>query len=209
MNKVALSGEVRNETGTKGAAQLRRAKRVPCVLYGGGTTHHFSVEEAALNKIVFTAEVNSVELDLGGTKTLALVKDKQFHPVTDQVIHVDFVELNENAPARATLAVNLHGQPVGVRKGGKLKQSMRKLRVKGLPVHIPQHLDVDVSGLDVNQQIRVADLKFDGLTLMERPEDVVVAVRLVKKVEAAPVATAAPTAAAAPAKAEAKPAAKK
>lgn len=220
MNKIALTGTPRTNLGTKYAAQLRRTKQVPCVLYGGENTVHFSVDEAALNKAVFTAEMNGIEIDLNGTKMLALVQEKQFHPVTDRVIHVDFVELNENKETTALLSVRLKGQPIGVRKGGNLSQNMRKLRVKGLPAKFPSHLEVNIADLDLNKSIHVSDLKFDGLTLMVREDDVVVAVKMAKKQEeaAAPGATpaagaAAPAAAKAgdakPAAAAAKPAAKK
>jgi len=222
MNKIELTGTPRTSTGTKYAAQLRRAKQVPCVLYGGADTIHFSVDEAALGKVVFTAAMSGIELDIAGTKTLALVHQKQFHPTTDRVIHVDFVELNENKETQAFLSIRLTGQPIGVRKGGNLNQTMRKLRVKGLPTKFPTHLDVDIAELDINSSIHVSDLKFDGLILMERANDVVVSVKMAKKVEEAAAAaaaatpgTAAPAAAgaAAPAAAakkgaEAKPAAK-
>lgn len=215
MNKIALTGTPRTHTGTKYAAQLRRTKQVPCVLYGGESPVHFSVDEAALNKVVFTAEMSGIELDLAGKVTLALVHQKQFHPVTDRVIHVDFIELNEHQETQALLTVRLKGQPVGVRKGGSLNQAMRKLRVKGLPSKFPTHLDVDIADLDLNKSIQVSDLKFEGLTLLDRADDVVVSVKVAKKVEEA-AAAAAPTAAAAPAPAadakkaaEAKPAAKK
>jgi large subunit ribosomal protein L25 len=183
MNKVALSGMVRTDIGGKHAAQLRREKRVPCVLYGGDKPVHFSVDEAALSKLVFIPEVNGVELELDGNKTLAIIQEKQFHPVTDRVLHVDFFELRDDKPASTVLSVRLQGQPIGVRKGGKLKQSLRKVRVKGLPANIPQRLDLDVTGLDVNQSVRVSDIQFEGLTLLERPSDVVVSVKLSKKVE--------------------------
>lgn len=221
MNKIALTGTPRTNLGTKYAAQLRRTKQVPCVLYGGANTVHFSVDEAALNKAVFTAEMNGIEIDLNGTKMLALVQQKQFHPVTDRVIHVDFVELNENKETTAALSVRLKGQPIGVRKGGNLSHNMRKLRVKGLPAKFPSHLEVNIAELDINNSIHVSDLKFEGLTLMEREDDVVVAVKMAKKQEeavaapgAAPAAGAAAPAAAAKAgdakpAAAAKPAAKK
>jgi large subunit ribosomal protein L25 len=183
MNTVALSGTVRTTIGSKDAAHLRREKRVPCVLYGGENIVHFSVEESALNKLVFTPEVNGIELDLDGTKTMAMIHDKQFNPTTDRVEHVDFLELKEDQPTRVKLSIRLKGQPIGVRKGGKLNQSMRKLRVKGLPAHIPQHLDLDVTEMDINHTVRVKDLKFEGLTMMERADDVVVAVKQTKKVE--------------------------
>jgi len=207
MNTVSLSGSLREHTGTKYAAQLRREKRVPCVLYGGGRTIHFSVDEAALGKLVFTPEVNGIELDLDGTKTLAIVHEKQFHPLTDRVTHVDFMELKEDSETLALLSIRLTGQSTGVRKGGKLNQTKRKLRVKGLPAKIPSHLELDVTELDINDSVRVEDLKYEGLTVVERPGDVVVSVKTPKKVEAA---NAAETAAggATPAAAEAKPAAK-
>lgn len=219
MNTIALSGSARQQTGTKYAAQLRRSKRVPCVLYGGTGTVHFSVEESALRKVVFTPEANSIELDIDGSKTLAMIHQKQFHPVGDHVIHVDFMEMKADREARVLLSIRLNGQAPGVRKGGKLNQTMRKVLVKGLPARIPQHIDVDVSNMDLNQAIHIGDLKLDGLTVLGRPEDVVATLKMPKKVEevaATPAAAAATpgapaagaTAAAAPA-ADAKPAAKK
>ncbi len=183
MNKITLSGTVRNATGTKDAAQLRREKRVPCVLYGGEKPVHFSVDEAALRKVVFTPEVHTIELDLDGSQVLAMVQQKQFHPTTDQVLHMDFLQIQDGKEAKTTLSLRLKGQPIGVRKGGKLTQTMRKLRVKGLPSNIPPTLDLDIEELDVNQSLRISDLKFNGLTMLERPNDVVVAVKVVKKKE--------------------------
>lgn len=205
MNTIALSGTPRKATGTKDAAQLRREKRVPCVLYGGSTNVHFSAEESALRKIIITPEVNGVEIDIEGRKVLALVKDKQFQPVTDRIVHVDFLELDEKKETSARLSLRLKGQATGVRKGGTLSNPLRKLRVKGLPANIPTHLELEVTDLDLNQVIRVADLKFEGLTLLDRAQDVVVAVKMAKKKEEAAAPGAAPAAApAAGAKVEAK-----
>ena len=201
MNKVTLSGTVRNATGTKNAAQLRREKRVPCVLYGGDQPVHFSVEESALRPIVFTPEVNTIEIDLDGSTVQAMMHQKQFHPTTDRVVHLDFLQVQEGKAARATLSVRLRNQPIGVRKGGVMNQPMRKLRVKGLPSQIPPHLELNVEELEINQSIKVKDLKFEGLTIMERPEDVVVAVKMVKKKEEAAAPGAPAAGAAAPAKA--------
>lgn len=224
MKKVEITATKRTTEGTKGAANLRRAKRVPCVMYGGAETLHFSVEESALRKLVFTPEAYRIEIDIDGNKRTALLHDKQFHPVSDAIIHCDFVEMSENKEAKVSLAVKLIGQAPGVKKGGVLSQPLRKLRVRGLPSALPEHLDVDVNGLELNHSIHVSDLKFPGITIAERPTDVVASVRMAKKEEeAAPAASAttapaagaaAPAAAAAPAtdakKADAaKPAAKK
>lgn len=220
MKKVELAATKRDIHGTKGAATLRRAKRVPCVLYGGSSVEHFSVDEGALRKLVFTPESYRIELDFDGSKRMALIQDKQFHPVSDQVMHVDFVEMAEDKQARVSLAVKLKGQATGVKKGGILSQPLRKLRVKGLPAALPEHLEVDITDLDLNHSIHVSDLKFPGITIAEKPTDVVASVRMAKKEEAAAPAAAATTAApaaAAPAAAgadakkpeAAKPAAKK
>ena len=219
MNRIELSGNVRQQTGTKSAAQLRRAKRVPCVLYGGTGVTHFSVDEAALRKVVFTSEVNGIDLVIDGAKTLAMVYQKQFHPVTDAIIHCDFMEMSDAKEARVSLGLKLIGQAAGVKKGGILSQNMRKLRVKGLPSALPEHLELDINTLDIGKSIHVSDLNFPGITVVEKPTDVVVSVKMAKKEEeAAPAAAAATPAAgaAAPAaagdakKAEAaKPAAKK
>jgi large subunit ribosomal protein L25 len=223
MKKVELIATKRASEGTKGAVTLRRAKRVPCVMYGGSDTVHFSVEESALRKLVFTPEAYRIEINIDGEKRTALLHDKQFHPLTDAILHCDFVEMSENKEAKVSLAVKLKGQSAGVKKGGVLSQPLRKMRVRGLPSVLPEHLEVDVTELEINHSIHVSDLNFPGITIAERPTDVVASVKMAKKEEeaptaaagaAAPAAGAAAPAAAAPAadakKAEAtKPAAKK
>lgn len=209
MKKVEFTGTLRTTQGTKGAAQLRRAKLVPCVLYGGESPIHFSLEEAPLNKLVHTPDVYRIELDIDGKKHMAMMAEKQFHPVSDRLLHLDFIELNEAKEARVTLSLRLVGQSPGVRKGGKLSQPLRKLTVKGLPGVLPEHLEYDVNNLEIGDSIRVRDLKFPGLTVLERSTDVVVAVKMPKKVEEAATATPAAGAAAPAAAAAAKPAAKK
>jgi large subunit ribosomal protein L25 len=192
MKKVELTATKRASEGSKGAATLRRAKRVPCVLYGGSGTVHFSVDEPALRKLVFTPEAYRIELDIDGEKRMALLHDKQFHPVSDAIIHCDFMEMSENKEAKVSLAVKLKGQSVGIKAGGILSQPLRKLRVKGLPTVLPEHLEVDITDLDINDSLHVSDLKFPGITIAERPTDVVASVKMAKKEE---VVAAAPTAA--------------
>lgn len=209
MNTIALSGTIRTNLGTKYAAQLRRTKQVPCVLYGGENTLHFSVHAAALKKLIITPELNGAEIELDGKKVLAMVQEKQFHPVTDEILHVDFVELDEKAEATASLSVRLVGQPIGVRKGGKLSHTLRKLRVSGLPGKLPGHIDLDIAELDINNSIHVSDMNVDGLTFLDNEEDVVVSVKMVKKKEEEAAAAAPAAGAKAAAPAAAKPAAKK
>jgi large subunit ribosomal protein L25 len=212
MKKVELTATKRASQGTKGAATIRRAKRVPCVLYGGSGTVHFSVDEPALRKLVFTPEAYRIELDIDGEKRMALLHDKQFHPVSDAIIHCDFMEMSENKEAKVSLAVKLKGLAAGVKAGGILSQPLRKLRVKGLPTSLPEHLEVDITTLELNESIHVSDLKFAGITIVERPTDVVASIKMAKKEEevvAAPTAasTAVPAAGAAGAAGAAAPAA--
>lgn len=195
MKKVELTATKRTSKGTTGAAILRRTKRVPCVLYGGSETIHFSVDEAALRKLVFTPESYRIELDIDGDKRMALLHDKQFHPVTDHVLHADFLEMSDAKEAKVSLAVKLKGQAAGVKKGGILSQPLRKVRVKGLPGALPEHLEVDVTDLELNHSIHVSDLNYPGLTIAEKPTDVVASVKMAKKEEAAPAAAVATTAA--------------
>jgi large subunit ribosomal protein L25 len=203
MKKVELTATKRASEGTKGAITLRRTKRVPCVLYGGANTVHFSVDEAALRKLVFTPESYRIELDIDGEKRMALLHDKQFHPTSDAIIHCDFMEMSETKEARVSLAVKLKGQAAGVKGGGILSQPLRKLRVKGLPGVLPEHLEVDITALGLNDSIHVSDLSFPGITIAEKSTDVVASVKMAKKEEvvatAALATTAVPAGAAAPA----------
>ena len=204
MKNVELTGTKRQISGTTGAKELRRSKKVPCVLYGGAEVVHFSVDERALSKIVHSPDAHSVTLDIDGAKHTALLHDKQFQPLTDAVIHADFLETTADREASVTMNVRLKGQSAGVRMGGKLTQPMRKVRVKGLATALPNMIELDITDLKLGETLRVSDLKFPGMSLLEKPHDVVVAVRMPKKVEAAAETTAT---AASPATAAATPAA--
>jgi len=189
MKNVELIGTKRETKGTTGAKEVRRNKQVPCVLYGGKDVVHFSVDERALSKIVHSPEAYSVQLDIDGEKRTALLHDKQFQPVTDAVIHADFLETIANRESRLSMTVRLKGQSAGVRMGGKLNQTMRKLRVKGLPDALPELIELDITKLELGDSIRVSDLSLPGITIMEKPNDVVVSVKMAKKVAETPAET--------------------
>lgn len=195
MKKVSLSATLRTGAGTSNSNSLRRQGRVPCVLYGSSKAIHFHVDAKSLGKVVFTPETYRIELDMDGTPTMALLKETQFHPVSDAPIHVDFMELNDTKEATVALSLKLNGQPAGVRKGGVLSQKFRKVRVKGLPSALPEHLELDVTGVELGDSLRMSDLKFPGLTVAERGTDVVLTLKMPKKVEEVAVAAVATTAA--------------
>lgn len=191
MKKVTLSGALRTDIGSHHANRQRSAGQVPCVLYGGDKPTHFTMDEKQLRSVVFTPDAFRIELDLEGNKVMALLHETQFDPVTDHPIHADFVEMNENKESRVSLSLKLTGSAKGVKEGGRVVQNFRKLSVKGLPGQLPEHLELDITELSINQTIRVSELKFEGLTVMERPTDVVVAIRHQRKEEeVAPVAAA-------------------
>ncbi|MEO8734354.1 MAG: 50S ribosomal protein L25 [Flavobacteriales bacterium] len=202
MKNVELTGTKRAISGTTGAKEIRRNKQVPCVLYGGQEVLHFSVDERALGKIVNSPDAFSIELNIDGEKRTALLHDKQFQPLTDAIIHADFLETVANKEAKVSMNVRLKGQSAGVRKGGKMTQSLRRLRVKGMADKLPEIIELDVTDLDLGGSINVKDIKIPGMTILEKPSDVVVSVKMPKKVET-PAETAAaagtPAAAATPA----------
>ncbi|MFN3341257.1 MAG: 50S ribosomal protein L25/general stress protein Ctc [Flavobacteriales bacterium] len=182
MKKVSLSGSPRANVGKKDASDLRNKGLIPCVLYGGNGQTHFSINEIALKKVIWSPDVYNVELDIAGKKTNAIVKDVQFHKVSDRLQHIDFLELVPNKPVKLKLPVRLTGSPEGVKKGGKLVQNYRKMNVMGAPEKLPEAIIVDVEKLDIGQNIRVKNINIDGLRLLETAESVVAAVETTRNV---------------------------
>lgn len=177
MKKVSLSGSLRENVGKKDATNLRRAGRVPAILYGGDKQVSFHVDAIAFEKLVYSPDVFEVALDLDGTKVNALIKEVQYHPVTDKVVHVDFIQLIEGKEIKTALPVRIVGNSVGVIKGGTKVIHFRKLRVKGLPGSFPEEVTADISSLDIGDDIRVRDVAIDGVTVLEAPTAVLVAVK--------------------------------
>jgi large subunit ribosomal protein L25 len=142
MKSIAISGSVRQSVGKRDAKELRYEGNIPAVLYGGSTQTHLSVSAADLKAVLYTPEVIFIELNLDGKTVKAIVQDAQFHPLTDLVTHVDFLELNDEKEVTLNIPVTLTGTSPGVKLGGKLVQKLRKLRVKALPGNLPQEIAV-------------------------------------------------------------------
>ena len=177
MKKVKLSGSPRENVGKKESVALRKAGHVPAVLYGGEKQIHFSVSRLDVAKVIYTPDVYNVELDIDGASYNAIVKDVQFHPVSDAIVHIDFLELNEKKEVKIKLPVKIVGNSIGVRNGGKLLVNFRKLDVKGLPDAVPSEFEVDITKLRIGMSIRVKELSADGLTFLNNPNAMVVQVR--------------------------------
>lgn len=191
MKKVSLSGSPRASVGKKDAADLRNEGKIPCVLYGGTEQVSFSANENELKKIVWSPDVFMIELDIKGRKGNALIKDVQFHPVTDRLVHIDFLELFPGKPVKVKLPVRLVGSAEGVKKGGKLLQNFRKISVFGAPENLPDLIEVNVEALNIGENIRIKHVSIDGIRLLEAPEAVIASVQTTRNVaqEAAAAAT--------------------
>lgn len=180
MKSIELKGELRKSTGKKDSKKLRNEEKVPCVLYGGKGNMHFAVLEKELKKLVFTPYVYLVDLDLDGKKHKAIMQDLQFHPVTDRVIHVDFLEIFEDKEVVISVPVELHGLAEGVEAGGKLQVINRKLKVKALLKDLPDNLQINVENVALGKNVKVGELAFDNLELLDTGNTVIATVKLTR-----------------------------
>ncbi|KQM74755.1 50S ribosomal protein L25 [Pedobacter sp. Leaf216] len=178
MKTIAISGSPRENVGKRDAKELRYEGKVPAVLYGGKEQQHFAVVIADLRDVIYTPDVNFVEIDVNGTKTKAIVKDTQFHPLTDVLMHIDFLQLFDEKEIVMEIPVKLTGTSPGVKMGGKLIQKLRKLRVKALPANMPQNVEVSLEKLEVGSLFRVRDLKGESYVITNTPEDTIVSVAM-------------------------------
>ena len=203
MKTFSLSGVKRNAIGKKDTNALRREGKVPCVLYGGKEHLQFSSIEKDFKKLVYTPDIHLVKLDVGGKQVDAILKDIQFHPVTDSIIHVDFLEVIADKPVVMDIPVRFNGTASGVREGGQMLKKLTKIRVKGLISKIPATIEINVDAMKIGDYIRIKDIKYDGVTFLHQPVVTIVAVKttraVVEEITPAMAAAAAVAGAAAPA----------
>ena len=190
MQVFDLKGEVRNDLGKKATKAVRYAEKVPCVLYGGEANVHFAVLDKDLKKLLYTPNVYLINLDLDGKSYGAVMRDIQFHPVKDTILHVDFYQIDETKPIVMEVPVQMEGLAEGVKAGGKLTLQMRKLKVKALYNAIPEKLIVNVSHLGLGKTVKVGELSYEGLELLNAKEAVVCAVKLTRAARGAAAAAA-------------------
>ncbi len=177
MKTVSMSGSLRENVGKKDAKKHRREGKIPCVLYGGEKQIHFTVEDKDFEKIIFTPEVYIINLNIDGKDITAILQDVQYHPVTDSVLHADFLEVLKGKPVTIGVPVKLEGTAPGVIKGGKLRKKMRKLIVRGLVDDLPEFIMLSVSKLDLNDNIKVRDVSIPKLELLDNPAGEIVGVK--------------------------------
>jgi large subunit ribosomal protein L25 len=198
MKKVSLSGSLRENVGKKDAKMHRKAFQVPCVMYGGKEQVHFVADEKGLMKIMHTPVAHIFELTVGGHKHSTIVQDVQYHPVTDRMLHVDFMEIIPEKPVTIGIPIKVTGVAPGVLRGGKLVKKMRKLVIKALVQHLPDEIIVSIDGLEIGDSIKVSNMVLENVTFLDAPSSVILGVRTARAVveEAVPGAEGAAAAAA-------------
>jgi large subunit ribosomal protein L25 len=190
MKTFELKGVLRTDLGKKASKADRVSETVPCVLYGGAENLHFTATVSDLRKLVYSPDVFVVNLDIEGKKSKAVMKALQFHPVSDKVLHLDFLQVSEEKPVIIEIPVKLEGLAEGVKAGGKLALEMRKLRVKGIYTQIPEHIKLDVSALGLGKSIQVAQVSVPNLEVLNAKNAVVAQVKLTRAARGAAAAAA-------------------
>ena len=180
MKEINVKGQKRSDLGKKASKEMRKEGMIPCNLYGEAKDANgqpealaFIVPMAELRKVVYTPHIYVINLDIDGKKHTAIMKELQFHSVTDALLHVDFFEINEKKDISIGIPVNLVGHAQGVRDGGRMSLSIRKLVVKAPYKQIPEKLDIDVTAMTIGKSIKAGELNFDGLEIIT-PKDVVI-----------------------------------
>jgi large subunit ribosomal protein L25 len=177
MKTVSVSGSPRENVGKKDAKSLRRQELVPCVIYGGKEQVNLTLPLAAFRDIIYTPESCLIKLDVGKKTYDVILQDAQFHPVTDKVIHADFLQIFPDKPVKIDIPVNITGVSPGVLKGGKLILKLRKLRLQGLMNDLPDKIDVNISKLEIGDSVKVSQLSVEELTFLNPPTSVVALVK--------------------------------
>ena len=187
MKSINVTGTARTATGKKATREIRKSGAVPCNLYGEAKGENglpkafsFSATQEELRKLVYSPDIYSVNLNIDGKECKAIMKELQFQPVTDKLLHIDFYEINETKPIVMEVPIKLTGLAEGVKAGGKLSASVRKLKVRAPYTAIPECLNIDVTNLGLGKTIKVAELKFEGLELVTSPSVVVCQVKMTR-----------------------------
>ncbi len=180
MKSITINGSKREHVGKVATKALRNAGKVPCVIYGGESPVHFSAEELAFSKLVYTADAHTVVVVLeDGTKIDAVMQDIQFHPVSDKILHVDFFQLHPGKEINMIIPVKIEGTAPGVKdQGGLLSRNKRKLTVRAIPKNLPDFLTADISKLKLNDSITVADLSEETFKILHPDSQVVCQVKM-------------------------------
>jgi large subunit ribosomal protein L25 len=167
MKTIEIKGLFRTELGKKSSKELRKIGNVPCVIYGKEKNIHFHAHELAFKNLIYTPEAHLVNLNIENQVHKAVIKDVQYHPVSDKILHADFIEVFEDKPVTISIPIKVSGDSVGVIAGGKLTIKKRTLKVKGLPNDLPEFLPIDITNLKIDESVKVGDLSYDKIELLD------------------------------------------
>lgn len=185
MKTIAMFGNARTTVGKVSTKALRAEGKVPCVLYGGKENVQFSMYEPDFKMLVYTPNTYKVKLDIDGKTYYAFLKDIQYHPVNDTILHVDFLEISDNKPVEVSVPVRLVGNSIGVRQGGKLLVKAKKLRVRALPNQLPDAIELNIETLEIGKSMKVADVQAGGLQLLDSPNNPIVTIKTTRAAQEA------------------------
>lgn len=178
MKSLTINASQRESLGKKATKALRNAGQVPCVVYGGDTVTHFTAHENLFSKLVYTPDVHTVVIELdNGTKINAILQDIQFHPTTDKLLHIDFIQIFDDKAITMEIPVRTTGKSPGVANGGNLKFNTRRLKVKGLSANLPDIIEADISELTIGTKLSVGALASEGYEILHSDNTVVVQVK--------------------------------
>ncbi|MEJ7769771.1 MAG: 50S ribosomal protein L25, partial [Chitinophagaceae bacterium] len=183
MKTITIEGQLRTEHGKQATRQLRSEDKVPGVIYGGAEEVNFSAPASAFKSLVYTPEFQLTEVTVDGKSYTCIMKDLQFDKVTDQLLHIDLLELVEDRKVIATLPLKLTGVPIGVKGGGKLLTKMKSLKVKTLPKYLRENIEVDISALELNGNIRVQDVVSENYEILNSPRIPIASVVLTRQLK--------------------------
>lgn len=201
MKSFEITATKRTDLTKQDTKKLRNNGQVPCVLYGGTENVHFSAPVLSFKGLVYTPAVFKVNLNIDGQTHEAVMREVQFHPVTDHLLHIDFMAIHPDEEVTIDIPVKVTGSAEGVKQGGQLIVKLRSLKVNALPAQLPDQIEVDVTPLQIGQSVRVGDLNMEGVTFLDSPNNIITGVRTTRNVVETPAeaAKAAAPAAAAPA----------
>ena len=199
MKSIEIKGSLRTELGKKSSKELRKTGNVPCVIYGKEKNVHFHAPELSFKNLIYTPEAHLVDLIIDNKAQKVVLKDVQYHPVSDKILHADFIEVFDDKPVIINIPIKVSGDSAGVIAGGKLVIKKRSLKVKGLPNDLPEHLNIDITNLKIHESVKVGDMSYDKIELLDQKKLMVLTIatsRVAQKTDAEIAAEATGTAAA-------------
>jgi large subunit ribosomal protein L25 len=185
MKSVAMFGYLRDGVGKSSTKAIRNEGKVPCVLYGGSEHIHFSMYAQDFKSLVYTPNTYKVKLEIEGKIYRSILKDIQFHPVNDSIMHADFLEIQDDKPIVLQIPVKFEGNSVGVRAGGKLIVQSKKLNIRALPTQMPDFITVNIDNLDIGKSIKVGEINVENMTILDAPNNPIVTVKTTRAAQSA------------------------